>query len=118
MVLCSKCSKEIKSKNDLIVASYFLIPKPYHRKCHSDILLKDFYPPLFNVAINVSWARTVTGLAIVLVLFIAYNIVLANEGVLQEPVIMAFNVLIFLFVLVLPLVERIYSHYFFEKKLK
>ncbi len=118
MVICTKCSKEIKTREELVVAPYFFIPKAYHRTCYSDILLKGAYPPLFKNAINISWARTILGLGIVIVLFVVYNLFLATEGLLQEAVIVAIDIFIFLFLIAFPIAERLYSHFAFESKLR
>ncbi len=118
MITCSKCSKEIKTKEDLVVAPYFLIPKPYHRECYADILLKGVYPPLFKSAINVSWIRVIAGLGLVLVLYVAWLYIVSTKGMLENPLILGFSIFIFLFLFVLTLVERLYSHFKFESKLK
>jgi len=118
MVTCSKCSKEIKTKEDLVVAPYFLIPKPYHRECYADILTKGLYPPLFKSAINVSWLRVIAGIGLFLILFLAWIFIVNSIDLLGNPLILVFTILIFLFVFVLSLVERLYSYFIFESKLK
>ena len=118
MVKCAKCSKEIKTNDDLLVASYFLIPKPYHKECHSNILLKGIYPPLFNTAINVSWGRMILGLGLVFIIFAAYFFILSSKGMLENPIVLVISIFVFLFIFVLPIAERVYSYHKFEKKIE
>ena len=101
-----------------MVAPYFLIPKPYHRECYADILLKGLYPPLFKSAINVSWIRVIAGLVLVLVLYAVFWYAVGTKGLLDNPLILGFGIFLFLFLFVLTLVERLYSHFKFESKLE
>lgn len=118
MVRCAKCSKGINSKEDLVVASsWLLVPKPYHRECYSDILLKGAHPPLFSNAINVSWLRVAAGLGLFGILFAAWLYIVYVRGVISNPLIQLIGAAIFLFVFVLTLAERVYSHFMFESKL-
>ncbi len=118
IISCSKCSKEIKTKENLVVAPYFLIPKPYHRKCYVDILTKGIYPPLFSSPINVSWIRVVYGLVVVGALYLVWLFIVSSRGMLENPLILGFSVFIFLFVFVLTVAERLYSHFKFERRLE
>ena len=122
MVNCSKCSKEIKTKDDLVVAPYFLIPRPYHRECYSKILTHGIYPPFFSTPINVPITLprmmiSLLGIGIFGAIVIVWFFLMSGKGLLGHPIILATLVLI-LFAFVLGIAQRVYSYFVFEKKLK
>lgn len=118
MLTCKKCKKEIESKGDLSVgALHFLIPKPYHKKCFKETVASYPIRRYFWTRVSPSWTEQIIGILIGLVIFIGWVFFMNGRGLIENPLVVAISIFIFLFLVILPVIEKAYSFSKYEKKL-
>jgi phosphatidylglycerophosphate synthase len=117
-IICSKCKKQITSREELVTTMKFFKIVPYHNRCFSEDLRtrKSFF--VSNRPINVSFARTLFAILLITGLIIVYILMLDKKGVLDMIEIKIIVLGIICYVLIWSTIKRILSYYLYESKLK
>ena len=136
MIICQHCKKQIESKNDLIVmAWWWLFPRPLHKSCWGDITMANKGIGSLSyqtgalqgknrphIAIN-SVFFTIISIALFLlglyILFANFQSTITSGGqtVNATPAQTILVKLLFLVVLSIPLIQKIWVYTTIEKKI-
>lgn len=104
MIPCARCSKPIRTKEDLKTYSFLrlLLPKPYHRKCYDEI----------KFGFRIPWEKVYP------VAFVAWVLLVVVLIAIGEQAPAAFALFLLALAVVLWIIERLYVRIKFEDKLE
>lgn len=114
---CKICEKDIRSENDLFVIANGLFAKPhvYHKKCYlnkkNESKIKKKHRLINSEAMYIS-------IAIQLLIVLIFGFILFRSKPDSFASMIAFPMAMLMIVIIAELLQKTYSYFMFEKKLK